>query len=133
MKKANWLDNHLIMGCCFTLCLNQKQYNQALKDAQVRKAIRKTFMQHAGADGCTETFSVDGCKPVCLVSLASSVTKKSSRAYIYGVLVHEAVHVWQKYRDWIGETNPSKEFEAHAIEQISYQLICAFNKQVKLL
>ena len=42
------------------------------------------------------------------------------------LLVHEAVHVWQQTRVYLGETAPSPEFEAYAIQNISGNLMQAF-------
>jgi hypothetical protein len=50
--------------------------------------------------------------------------------YIYAVLVHEAVHVWQHFREHIGETKAGDEQEAYCIETISYNLMQSYKKQV---
>ncbi|CAM0816916.1 hypothetical protein ACXP5J_18250 [Acinetobacter baumannii] len=41
---------------------------------------------------------------------------------IYGLLLHEAVHVWQKIKKLIGEREPSSEFEADSIQAIAQDL-----------
>ena len=47
---------------------------------------------------------------------------------IVGLLVHESVHVWQFTCDHVGDTYPSKETEAYAIQLISSELIAAYSK-----
>ncbi|OTT38761.1 hypothetical protein CAS79_11720 [Acinetobacter pittii] len=41
---------------------------------------------------------------------------------IYGLLLHEAVHVWQKVKKLMGEKEPSSEFEAYSIQAIAQDL-----------
>lgn len=41
---------------------------------------------------------------------------------VYGLLLHEAVHVWQKVRRLMGEREPSTEFEAYSIQAIAQDL-----------
>ena len=52
---------------------------------------------------------------------------------VIGSLVHEAVHVWQTTRDYIGEKNPSREFEAYQIHFIAMNLIGAYQKTRRTL
>lgn len=41
---------------------------------------------------------------------------------IYGLLLHEAVHIWQRIKLRMGEEHPSKEFEAYSIQHIAQDL-----------
>ncbi|MBJ9984439.1 hypothetical protein IAE19_03165 [Acinetobacter sp. S40] len=41
---------------------------------------------------------------------------------VYGLLLHEAVHVWQRIRGLMGEREPSSEFEAYSIQAIAQDL-----------
>lgn len=41
---------------------------------------------------------------------------------VYGLLLHEAVHVWQKVKKLMGEKEPSSEFEAYSIQAIAQDL-----------
>jgi hypothetical protein len=43
-----------------------------------------------------------------------------------GLLVHEATHVWQHICESIGETKPSVEFEAYAMQSIVSNLLTAY-------
>ena len=49
---------------------------------------------------------------------------------IAGLLVHEAVHVWQKEIRHIGEEHPSDEFMAYGIQWIAQELLEQFWRQV---
>nr|WP_276553263.1 hypothetical protein [Acinetobacter courvalinii] len=41
---------------------------------------------------------------------------------VYGLLLHEAVHVWQRVKTLMGELEPSTEFEAYSIQAIAQDL-----------
>ncbi|MGH6754955.1 MAG: hypothetical protein ACREDP_22580 [Bradyrhizobium sp.] len=65
-------------------------------------------------------------KLCCIVTIAERLDKKDDPLGIVGLIVHEAVHVWQKVRADIGEKEPSAEFEAYALQNISTQLMSAY-------
>lgn len=47
---------------------------------------------------------------------------------IYGLLLHEAVHVWQKVKNLMGEKEPSSEFEAYSIQAIAQDLFIMYEE-----
>lgn len=67
---------------------------------------------------------------ICLVSLNEAIS--DTKDEVYGILVHEAVHVWQHVKEYIGEENPSSEFECYSIQYISQQLWEAYNKSKEM-
>lgn len=56
-------------------------------------------------------------------------TSEQSAIEIYGLLLHESVHIWQKIRERMGEKKPSSEFEAYSIQSIAQDLFYAFEKK----
>jgi len=50
---------------------------------------------------------------------------------VAGLLIHEAVHIWQAIKDHIGEKYPSSEFEAYSIQQISQELMWAYRESIQ--
>lgn len=50
---------------------------------------------------------------------------------VAGLLVHEAVHVWQEHCDSIGERSPGSEQEAYAIQAISQELMAEFARRLQ--
>ncbi|MGQ1216569.1 hypothetical protein ACT4Z6_18755 [Acinetobacter baumannii] len=49
-------------------------------------------------------------------------TSERNQIEVYGLLLHEAVHVWQKIKKLMGEREPSVEFEAYSIQAIAQDL-----------
>lgn len=61
----------------------------------------------------------DGGK-YCIVQLREIQDK--SLIAIHGLLLHEAVHIWQRSKLLMGEKEPSIEFEAYSIQRIAQDL-----------
>lgn len=121
--RSKWLDRDLIVGPYFTLCTTEKQFRRELK----RLKVEPMKFINAGADATTHhLISPDGrqCSIVCMPH-----DKAATRPQRYGLLVHEAVHIWQWFVDSIGETSPSHEFEAYSIQSISQRLIDEYDRQ----
>ena len=47
---------------------------------------------------------------------------------IHGLLLHEAVHIWQRIKTLMGEKEPSIEFEAYSIQRIAQDLFTMFQE-----
>ena len=54
-----------------------------------------------------------------------------SRVEVHGLLIHEAVHIWQDWCEFYGERDPAKEQEAYAIQSIAQELIAEFDRRRK--
>lgn len=76
-----------------------------------------TFLSVEGAAAQVDFYS-NGAYAV--VQLGDTSERKLIE--IYGLLLHEAVHVWQKVRKLMGEKEPSSEFEAYSIQAIAQDL-----------
>lgn len=70
-----------------------------------------------GADAQVSTFS-DGAYAIVQIG----DTSDKDQIQVYGLLLHEAVHVWQKMKKLMGEREPSSEFEAYSIQAIAQDL-----------
>lgn len=74
-----------------------------------------------------------GNKDPCLIVTIADQLDRCDRLGLLALLVHEAAHVWQAVRRDIGETEPSAEFEAYALQNITLQLCAAYSKTRKRL
>ncbi|MEI1685502.1 hypothetical protein V8P93_11885 [Acinetobacter baumannii] len=75
------------------------------------------FLSTEGAAAQVDFYS-DGAYAV--VQLGDTSERKLIE--IYGLLLHEDVHIWQKVKKLMGEKEPSSEFEAYSIQAIAQDL-----------
>ena len=47
---------------------------------------------------------------------------------VHGLLLHEAVHIWQRIKQRMNERDPSVEFEAYSIQAIAQDLFEMFEE-----
>lgn len=72
------------------------------------------------SDGTTHLLRKDGIL-TCIVCVRKR--EDLERESLIGILVHEAVHVWQAIRDNMNEEAPSPEFEAYTVQHIAQWLV----------
>jgi len=73
------------------------------------------------SDGCVTYFEGgEDHGACCIVTLNRSEGRDD--VVVAGLLVHEAVHVWQHVKAKMGESEPSWEFEAYSVQAIFQQL-----------
>lgn len=102
----------------YTLVRNQDQFDLLFDDVM----DTQEFM-HLGAGAQVDFF--DNGKQ-CIVHLGDS--SERTLIEIYGLLLHEAVHIWQKIKKLMGEKKPSVEFEAYSIQCIAQDLFVMFQR-----
>ena len=123
--KHKWLDRRVAApGPYLTLCTNKDQFNKALKSIGVKSDA--PFVSD-GANATCHWIDNKSGDLVCIVCLGP--TDKRTPVEVAGLLVHEAVHVWQAYADRIGEDKPGMEQEAYAIQAISQELMAEYARQ----
>lgn len=107
------------------LCLSEDAFHKEMRRLKVARALWPEFII-AGANATAHFFIQDENQEIAIVCLKH----EEDRPFIEvaGILVHEAVHVWQSIRQSIGESEPSKEFEAYAIQNISYSLMNTYQR-----
>ena len=82
-----------------------------------------------GYDATTQFFRSEGNNDIAMVYFFNYREHKSIMNY--AMIVHEAVHIWQRTRELIQEKNPSHEFEAYSIQMITQELMIEFDRQTK--
>lgn len=124
--KPQWLDRRVAApGPYLTLCLSDDEFHAALK--HVGHADRFPGV-NKGANATMHTLENDKGQTVCIVCLSG--WQGRSPIEVAGLLVHEAVHVWQGYCADIGERDPGKEQEACGIQSIAQELMAEFARRM---
>lgn len=119
-----WLDRDTVYAPYMTLCLTEAQYLRAVKHCKVQNPSPWLSPNHKA---CLHTWEMEG-KVTCVVCLNPDA-READPVDVACTLVHEAVHVFQRLCDSIGESEPSREFEAYSIERIAGRLMREFVRQ----
>ena len=82
---------------------------------------------YPGDDGRMTCFKAGGNATV-IVTITDGAEGTHSLLEIVGLLVHEAVHVWQEIQKHIGEDAPGSEVDAYSVQAIAQELLEAFDK-----
>lgn len=125
MNKVRWLDRRIACpGPYLALCLTEDQFKDACRRI---KCAPPPFVSNEWSGATAHYFeaSFGLTVVVCLKGWEGR-----NPVEVAGLLVHEAVHVWQEYAARIGERNPGAEQEAYAIQAISQELMADFARQV---
>ena len=130
-KRADWQDRSLLsIPFSYCLVITEKAFERELHLLNVPPASWPSYVNSKHANATAHFFQkTDDTDECCIVTLKD--WKKHTKTAIAGVLVHEAVHIWQETRDRMGERFPSVEFEAYAIQRIAQNLMHSFKEQTK--
>lgn len=124
-----WLGQALITGPHMALALSERDFLRAHKQLRLPRELAKPWI--ASGDATTHMYSHREHGLACIVCLAAN-EQHMSGIQIAGLLVHEAVHVFQFWREEVGEVAPSSEFEAYAIQRIAQRLMESYAQQSKV-
>lgn len=125
-KITAWCNRGLVVSpYYFALCLTEKAFQKELRHLQVSRQGWPPFLGSAHADATTHFFQ-RGDKHSAVVCVSKA--HKHTAAAVAGILVHEAVHIWQAAQEVLGEKTPSSEFEAYAIQALSQELFIKFSE-----
>lgn len=124
--KTYWLDRRIAApGPHLALCLSQDEFDAACRHVRVPTAPWITG-KHAHA---TSHMIGGPLGRVCIVCLSDWQGRNPIE--VAGLLVHEAVHIWQEYADGIGERAPGVEQEAYAVQAIAQELMAEFSRRME--
>ena len=125
-SKTKWLDRRIAApGPRLALCLTESEYVKAVESLGVKS--RNPWL---AKDAATHWFEGSGGLSA-VVCLDGSSAFGRNPVEVHGLLVHEAVHVWQAYAKQIGEEYPGQEQEAYAIQAISQELMAEFLRRME--
>ncbi len=120
-----WLDRALVRAPMYiALCTSEEAYLKFMRGSTIPKAEWDPWIP-ARPGAVVHFFRTDKGDMqavVCMKRVPGIV-----RIQYDAMLVHEAVHIWQRAREELGENAPSSEFEAYAIQNISTQLLKAWH------
>ena len=125
--KPTWLDRRVAApGPYLTLVTSQDEFDAVLRHCKM--PLGTPYLSSARADATAHFFDNQRGETVAVAALGD-VTGRSG-VEIAGLLVHEAVHIWQTYRENIGETHPGREQEAYAVQGIAQELMAEYARRL---
>lgn len=125
-SKQIWRDRATMLAPYFGLVLSEEDFQYEMDVAKIPMHHRGRWVREGSSATCHTYANEDG-KMVCLVAMEG--WEKATAIQIVGLLIHEAVHIWQSMCENIGENEPSREFEAYSIQWISQELMESFSEQ----
>jgi hypothetical protein len=130
-----WCNRTLFQGPYLALATTQREFDIAIKRLKLED---KCLYCNEGAYATTHTYLNTDKQLCCIVGLRLDSCVGKDGVDIAGLLVHEAVHVWQHVRSSIVTwTDPSRtggleaEMEAYAIQNIAQELMDAYKRTLK--
>ena len=125
--KLRWLDRRIACpGPYLALCLTEAEFHAALRHCKV--TARPPMLHSPAADATTHYLTNPKGQLVCAVCLGPHEDRNAIE--VAGLLVHEAVHVWQEHSKNIGEATPAIEQEAYAIQSIAQELLAEYARRL---
>lgn len=128
MKKQGfkWLVRRVAKpGPFLTLCLSKEEQRAA------SKRLIDEVLPFPMSGALCSTFTNKETNELCaIVSVSEEAQKNRTAIEMAGMLIHEAVHVWQAYAVHMGETNPGDEQEAYAVQSISQELLAEYARRI---
>jgi hypothetical protein len=126
VKKLPWLDRRIAAaGPYLMLCLHADELHAAMRHCGLHD---RPPLTNDGYGGTLHHAKNNKGESVCMVGLAG--WEGRDPVEVAGLLVHEAVHVWQQYCADIGEDRPGDEQEAYGVQAIAQELMAEFRRRV---
>lgn len=125
--KPRWLDRRIAApGPYLTLCLSEEEYDAAL--AHLKCKHYGPWISTPQASATTHHLNNPDGNLCCIVCLEDPSGRTPIE--IAGLLVHEAVHIWQEYCLFYGEKSPGMEQEAYAVQSIAQELMAEYARRI---
>ena len=129
MTRLKWLRRECHnLALYFTLCLDENAFAAELKRLGIVGGV--SFVKNAHSDATTHFLASSKDRRHCAIVCMQRNHHRTIEQR-YGLLTHEAVHVWQEHCSLIGEGKPSSEYEAYGIQHIAQELMQAYAAAIK--
>lgn len=119
-----WLNRWLVKSpIYYCLVLDEREFTKKLNYLKIPNSDRPQYISpgsHATIHFFENADDSDECAIICL-----SDTVEHSLTEVIGLLTHEAMHLWRAIRTNLGESKPSSEFEAYAMQGLIQSIISA--------
>lgn len=126
--KTKWLDRRIARPARFlTLCLSEEEFNKTLKSIKI--TCGTDWIKTPQAHATVHFLSDDDDRHYGVVCLASMGNRTPIE--IAGLIIHESVHIFQEYCEFMGEHSPAMEQEAYGIQSISMALMAEYARRIK--
>lgn len=126
MHKRIWCRRDiLVTPYYFTIALDEESYYAELKKLGIHVSLWGDFVGERSDATCHFYNNSKLNKDICIVCIKG--WEKRDPIDLVGLLIHEAVHIFQATCSSIGETSPSSEMEAYSIQLISMELMDKFS------
>lgn len=127
--KARWLNRYLLeLPFFYALATSERTFKGLLRHLGIPKKDWPDFTKNPWSDASVFWFERDH-KQTAVITIKRRDGLDDSQ--VKALLVHEAIHLWQEARARIGETSPSPEFEAYAVQGISQALFFEYDRQTQ--
>lgn len=124
---ALWLDRVLHeTRHYYSICTSEEIFREKLLGLEIPESEWPRWL-NMDADATTHFRKWEG-KRICLVCVNPKVEKDPIQ--IVALIVHEAMHLWQKELELIGEQYSGSEHEAYAVQSIVQELLLEYRRQV---
>lgn len=128
--KPEWCQRRIFLSQYLGLCLTEGAFYSALRHLKLPASDRPAWKHDSGANATTH-FLIQRGKRGRAAIVALHDWPERSNVEVFGLLVHEAVHLWKDELRHLRETNPGEETECYGIQAIAQNLFEAFEKQTK--
>lgn len=126
---VEWLDRSLFRSPYrIALCLSEKDYQSQLRRLKMPLDCWDRWLGD-DQDASLHYFEAPSKEDIAIVTIRPR--DDVTGCWIAALLVHEAVHVFQRSMQLAGEEKPSKEFEAYGIQRIAQGLMESYIRQTK--
>lgn len=122
--KPAWTDCRMIGNPYYmAVCLTEEAFRRVLRKLDVPREQWMPWIRTPQSHATCHFLESPGkqCVVVCMQDWQGR-----NPIEVTGLLVHEAVHIWQAVCDFIGEHSPSAEFEAYSVQAIAQDLMQGF-------